>query len=90
MENKIYDKQDVFTSKIKPLMSQLAEVCTKEEVPFFCCVATGNNKTQTQYETVALNPAAMGFRVADDRFVEHLKVQAGFEATTDDIPELDI
>lgn len=83
-DKKIYDKSDIFESKILPLLDEMERICVREQIPFFCSFATANEENKTKYEHRARTAAPMGFTLTNDLLVNHVKVCAGFEVI---IPE---
>jgi len=75
-----FDKRDVFESTIAPQIQKLKELCDQHQVPFYLCCAVANNDEKTTYEQYACGALPMGLVLKDDKFVEHIKIAAGFQA----------
>lgn len=67
----VYNKEDLYTKKIAPLIRDIQVLCIKEEMPMFISVAVANNKKGTKY----VNNTVMGvtgIRLKDNRIAKLL------------------
>lgn len=74
----VYNKEDLYTKKIAPLVRDIQVLCIKEEMPMFISVAVANNKKRTKY----VNNTVMGvtgIRLKDNRIAKLLLYINDFE-----------
>ena len=89
MKNRAYDQKQYFDDNIRPLLDQIKRHCGNAKIPYYFSLAVSNDDEKTDYESAAMTPGSMGFEVAQDTIIDHVKVGAGFETVLpDDIPDI--
>lgn len=84
---KTYDKTEIYTNEILPVLKQLAILCQKEEIPMFMAFAVSNNADGTVYKTQMASPELLNIDLTNDKLTSMLLLlQDGFMVSRGNLP----
>lgn len=78
-EYSVFDKRDLYETKVKPLSDELVKMCSILNIPVYVCIATKNDEDGTMYEQDGVPAYACRFTLQDDWFTKFINIGLGFE-----------
>lgn len=86
MQNKRFDKRKVYEEQIKEKVSELKELCTINDIPFFFTACVANDDEKAIYVSEGITPESYGFSISDNCFTNHINVSNGFDTVPKEKP----
>ena len=77
--NTIYDKKDIYITKLAPIIQQLKDACEESKIPFFVTIAYENTQSDTNYAHNILTPAALGLEIKRNTLINHSKLEKDYQ-----------
>ena len=76
----MFDQRALFDEKLKDHLHAIKKLCVIKRIPFYATFCVANNEEEgSVYVSDGYIPTANRIVLADDRFVRHVNVDAGFD-----------
>ena len=76
----MFDQRALFDEKLKDHLHEIKKICVIKRIPFYATFCVANNEEEgSVYVSDGYIPTANRITLADDRFVRHVNVDAGFD-----------
>lgn len=80
---KKYDKKEVYESKIKGKVEEIAQLCRDNDIPFFFTACVENTENDSTYVAEASSPEVYGFSIEKNHFEDHVNIMNGFTTSAE-------
>lgn len=78
MDNNIgFDKSEAY-QKVKPLIRQIVDVCSANDIPMFFTACINDNGETSRYINESVTPGSHGLKLSQNHFSDHIAVAIGF------------
>lgn len=85
-----YDKAKDYKKKILPLLEEVKRECHYLDIPFFYAAGIKSDEKGVTFDSDILSPSVLSLNLNDNRFVEFMKVMAGFVTEVGrELPEIE-
>lgn len=82
-----YDKKQIYSSEIEPVVKNLRALCYARGIPCFMTFAVENKESEgTKYESELVSPEKVRTELADDHISRHINVLNGFHTKLPEEP----
>ncbi len=75
----IYNKQEEFEDKIKPLVDEIERLCYKGKIPMFASFAIQNSARDTNYHNMFISPKIVNQKLQKDFMKQYIRIINGYK-----------
>lgn len=75
---KSFDKEEIFETKIKPLLQEITSICSANDIPMFFSACVKETGTNSEYKNECVSPQSHGMNLSNDHFSDYIGVTLGF------------
>lgn len=75
----VFDRSDIYASRIEPIVKKLKNECAVAHIPFFFSACVKNDEEGTEYQNEGHLCGSGDYKLTDDRITPHLNVALGFK-----------